>query len=259
MFWRKKRRTAKLEERLWAQAATARSAEARERPTTLSAQNAVTSLDDLGDGATELEQTPEIAQEIAPETAEETPAEPTDKVGPSASSVTAFPLSAGAPRAVTSGAQAAAAASSTPENAPSPEARLLEDPIRVFGEIVSMLGKDPDYRERPLSDLAWIVGPAIASKQALVARARPADAEGPGRRKTPVGAILWARVSPEVDQALRDCGGRLDVMREHQDAWTSGEHVWIVAISGPDTVQDSMVRYLDQKTGQGRPPTRLIP
>ena len=127
---------------------------------------------------------------------------------------------------------------------------------QAFAQVVAVLMRDPGFRSMPLADLEWLVLPAVMSGQLRVAQAPAASlarrqaaeagkggAKEPGNKEpgnrepgkaggvlVPVAAVLWARVSDEIDRAL---SSRLDQpvrLKPHQ--WASGEHVWLVAVAG---------------------------
>ena len=134
---------------------------------------------------------------------------------------------------------------------PSPEARPPDEAARAFGEITALLARDEAYRARPISDLLWMVGPAIAARQLMVAHAR--GASGPAPDGAPVGFLIWASVSDEIDASLKASGGRLDALKLHAKGWRSGKNLWIAALAGPENVKNSLVSRLEQRVGAGTP------
>ena len=145
----------------------------------------------------------------------------------------------------------------------SPEQRLLEDPVRIFGEVSSLMARDPVYAARSIADLGWIIRPAIATRQVLVARTKSAEtAEGAKtavRNDGPIAFVAWASVSDEIDVALREGNGLLDALRPHAEGWRSGGNMWIVALAGPQSVRSQLLKHLRQKAPEGRPPSQLTP
>lgn len=107
----------------------------------------------------------------------------------------------------------------------------------TFGEIVSLLMRQGSTKHQTLADLEWLVLPALAANQFSVAEAQ-SKAQG---FMTPIALVLWARVSPEVDQRL---GGDLDrPIRLTPAEWTSGDRLWLVeAIGEPRTLQNILQR-----------------
>jgi hemolysin-activating ACP:hemolysin acyltransferase len=70
----------------------------------------------------------------------------------------------------------------------------------TVGELVGLMIRSPRHRDRKLSDLRWLVLPAVrAGQYALM------QAQSKSRGFTaPVAAVLWARVSAEVDKRLSE-------------------------------------------------------
>lgn len=115
-----------------------------------------------------------------------------------------------------------------------------------FGNIVTVLMQSPGHKERKLSDLRDIVLPALINNQFRVAEAHK---RGSGHT-IPVGIILWARVSDEVDQRLSDVE-QVDVNLSADD-WVSGEQLWIMEIVGEQRFIASMLKDLQQKDFKGK-------
>lgn len=107
----------------------------------------------------------------------------------------------------------------------------------TFGEIVTMLMKQPASRTHPLADLEWMVVPALMANQFSVAEAQ-SKAQG---FTAPVALILWARVSAEVDQRLSAAPEQAIKLQPAE--WTSGDILWLVeAIGEPRAVQALLQR-----------------
>jgi hemolysin-activating ACP:hemolysin acyltransferase len=115
-----------------------------------------------------------------------------------------------------------------------------------FGEIVSVLMRSEHYRQYTLQDLEWLVVPAVLSNQFLLAEAR---AKGNGFT-APVGVVLWASVSPEVDQRLT--AGIAQPLRLKPEDWRSGDILWLVDAVGPQKLIGSMLQQLHAKVFKGR-------
>lgn len=100
----------------------------------------------------------------------------------------------------------------------------------VFGEIVWLMSQSPLHRHLKISDLEWLVMPALLSRQFYIFR------DGPRT----VGLALWARLSPEaeakLEKPLLDGDGRLT-----PEDWTSGPNLWLVDLIAP---------FADQKNRQ---------
>lgn len=107
-----------------------------------------------------------------------------------------------------------------------------------FGEIIAVLMRSPHYRSRPIADLQWLVVPAVLSNQFMLAEARSKESGF----LAPVGVVLWAMVSDEVDQRLRN---ELDKpFKLEPKEWRSGTNPWLVDAVGPPQVVGGMLQRL---------------
>jgi len=88
----------------------------------------------------------------------------------------------------------------------------------MLGEIVWLLSQSQGHRHFAISDLDWMVAPAIANSQYRVFRAG----------KKPVGVALWAKVSDEANTKLTSGTGRL-----RPDEWKSGKNIWLIEVISP--------------------------
>ena len=112
------------------------------------------------------------------------------------------------------------------------------DPVRAFAKLVTVLMRTPETRGTSLADLEWLVLPAIRHKQMAVAESQPKDGQ-PGR---PIGLLLWAQVSAEVDARLAD--DRAPIARLAPHEWASGEIAWVVLSIGRPEVVGGMLGEL---------------
>ncbi len=115
-----------------------------------------------------------------------------------------------------------------------------------FGEIVSVLLRSHEYRDRPLSALEEIAIPAALTGQFSLAQAQSAV----NGMVASVGVVFWARVSPEVDKRLvENISAPLKLSTRE---WRSGTIIWIVDAVGEQKVIEAMLSRLleTQWTGQ---------
>jgi len=123
-----------------------------------------------------------------------------------------------------------------------------------FAQIVSVLMRDPGYRNLAIADLEWLVLPAVAAGQFRLAHATmPAAGEVAQQRGAlvPAAVALWARVSPLVDKALSD---NLDKgVRLSPGAWTSGDILWLIAVGGHPRAVPAFLRQLREHEFKGKP------
>ncbi len=151
-----------------------------------------------------------------------------------------------------------------------------------FGEIVTLLMRSPHYKHYSLSDLEWLVIPALLTNQFLVVEAQMklpvpqnengdtpvADGQTEGAAKEsvatggqaegapiagpriPVGLALWAKVSPEVDEKL---SANLDTpVKLRPDEWRSGEINWIIDVLGDEKIMQSLYAKLKGDVFKGQ-------
>ncbi len=116
----------------------------------------------------------------------------------------------------------------------------------TFGEIVTLLMRAPAYKGLPLGDLESLVVPPLRVGQVSVATAQ-SQSNGV---TAPVGALLWARVSPEVAGRLTAHVG--EDIRLAPDEWKSGDIVWVVASVGDGRVLSEMLKQLSKREWAGK-------
>jgi hemolysin-activating ACP:hemolysin acyltransferase len=116
-----------------------------------------------------------------------------------------------------------------------------------FGEVVSVLMRARQFRDMPLKQLEVLVVPPLTSGQFLVAEAQ-SKAQG---FVTPVAAVLWAKVSKEVDHRLSQ---NLDKPPELAPKdWNSGEIGWLIVLAGTVQALAPLLKQLQDTTFKGHP------
>lgn len=95
-----------------------------------------------------------------------------------------------------------------------------------FGNIITILMQSEDHKDRKLSELREIVVPALLNNQFRLAEAHKKQSG----YTIPVGLILWAKVSDEVDAKLSDTS--VDGVLLAGEDWASGENYWIIEAVG---------------------------
>jgi cytolysin-activating lysine-acyltransferase len=121
----------------------------------------------------------------------------------------------------------------------------------AFGEIVALLMRQPSEKHHSLADLEWLVVPAVARGQYALAEAQSKETGA----TAPVGAVLWALVSPEIDRRLSD----LSVpARLKPEEWRSGDIPWIIQATGDMKILGGLMQQLTQKTFKNRPPKMRV-
>jgi hemolysin-activating ACP:hemolysin acyltransferase len=155
------------------------------------------------------------------------------------------------PIALPAAANDAVAAATPPAMGEAPAARLArppKQPATVLGEIVALLMRSPNERFCSLQDLEWLVLPALQNGQFALAEAKAKKSGTVG----PVGVVLWARVSAEVDQRLASSGAA--PLRLTPDEWRSGHIPWIVVASGEKKIVNALLAQLTRETFKGNAP-----
>lgn len=117
-----------------------------------------------------------------------------------------------------------------------------------FGEIVSILMRSEQHQHYSLRDLEWLVLPALHSGQYSIAEAQSVEKNA----AAPVGVVLWALVSPEVDKRLST--ELNSPIRLRPDEWTSGDIPWLIYAGGAPTVIEQMLAQLVKTQWKGSPP-----
>ena len=110
-----------------------------------------------------------------------------------------------------------------------------------FGEAIALLMHLPEYKGYSLADLEWLLMPPLMAGQFSLATAQ-SKATG---AMAPVGLVLWARVSPEVDRRLNDAPHK--PIRLATKEWKSGDILWVITAVGDGRVVQGMLRHLQQK------------
>ncbi len=121
----------------------------------------------------------------------------------------------------------------------------------AFGEIVALLMRSPTDKHHSLADLEWLVVPAVARGQYALAEAQSKETGATG----PVGAVLWALVSEDVDKRLSDLSAPT---RLKPDEWRSGDIPWIIQASGDMKILGGLIQQLTQKAFKDRQPKMRV-
>ena len=129
------------------------------------------------------------------------------------------------------------AAKADPDAAPGGKS----DVLRVMGQVVALLMRTPGYASLTLADLTWFVVPALHRRQFAVAEARSNDKNIQG----PVGLVLWALVSDEVDKRLAADGAVVAKLEPNE--WASGKNAWFMCVVGADKVTETLMQQSMEK------------
>ena len=122
----------------------------------------------------------------------------------------------------------------------------------TFGEIVSLLMRLPQYKHYALSDLEWLVAPALLTSQFSLATAQ-SKTKG---LTAPVGLVLWASVSAELDKRLSAAPGQ--PIRLQPQEWKSGDMIWVILAAGDERVIQGMLKQLQEKEWADKKPAKIF-
>jgi cytolysin-activating lysine-acyltransferase len=116
-----------------------------------------------------------------------------------------------------------------------------------FADIVTLLMRSETERNRTLADLEWMVVPAMQTGQFAVAEAQSQETGV----VAPLGVVLWAMVSTEVDKRLIAEAGQ--PMKLEPGEWRSGDIPWIVAAFGDNKVVGQLFEQLSKNVFTKQP------
>lgn len=133
------------------------------------------------------------------------------------------------------------------------EGRLAQ----AFAQVTAVLMRDTNFRNMRLAELEWLVLPPLLAGQWRVAQAaserKPAEPKGTqsaGSVLMPVGAALWARVSPDIDRRLS--GRPEQPLQLKPGEWTSGEITWLITVAGVPAAIPTFLNLLQEREFEGR-------
>jgi cytolysin-activating lysine-acyltransferase len=119
--------------------------------------------------------------------------------------------------------------------------------LALFGEIVAIFMRSPQFRTMSVAELEALIVPAVNNNQFFVVESQSKE----NGVLTPVGAALWATVSAEVDRRL---SSNLDQPVKLSPAeWKSGDIGWLVASAGDDRVLSPVLKQICEKALKGAP------
>jgi len=176
--------------------------------------------------------------------------EPKRPVARSRSAASAKPAKAAAGAAQSGAGQSAAAKPGTQPAEAVPAAAgeaPRDDMTRLLGQIVTLLGQSPAHRHVFVSDLEWMVLPALLARQARI-----------WRRQTDAGALpviyaSWALVDETVEARLKQ-----GQMRLKPNEWRSGDRAWLIDMVAPFGGTDSALTELADQLFPGKTLNALV-
>lgn len=116
---------------------------------------------------------------------------------------------------------------------PAEAARNAPTVSHLLGEMTWLLSQSPLHRALRISDLEWLVMPALINRQFYLFR----DGD------KPIGLALWAKCGPDavakLDKGLLEEGNQLTL-----EDWQSGDDVWLVDLIAPFATAENRQREL---------------
>ena len=117
----------------------------------------------------------------------------------------------------------------------------------IFGDCAGLLMHSPGHKQYRLQDLEWLLLPALQFNQFTILSGAPKDNP---EIQLPLGLALWAKVSPEVDEALSvNFSGPLQLKPED---WKSGDIPWLIDIVGAPEVARILVAQVSRSAFSGQ-------
>ena len=118
----------------------------------------------------------------------------------------------------------------------------------VFTQAVGVLMRSPHYREYRIADLEWLLLPPITNGQYRIGETKLDEKHGGAT--LPVSLVLWALVSPDVDQRLTAATGTAPQLAPEE--WKSGDIPWLVHAAGETRFVRPVVEQLMATTFKGQ-------
>lgn len=128
--------------------------------------------------------------------------------------------------------------------------RTLTERWADMGQLLALFSMDKRYNMIAAQSLIEIVIPPVNLGHYAIARRTEDQADGQGTLAMPMGAMLIARVSDEVDDRLRQAG---QIPQLQADEWDSGPHAWVIHAPGdPQAVGKLLDKVHRTQLGGGR-------
>jgi hemolysin-activating ACP:hemolysin acyltransferase len=120
-----------------------------------------------------------------------------------------------------------------------------------FSQIVAVMMRDPKFRQLRLAELEWLVLPPLIAGQWRLAQtkveqmmAKPGETAPQTSMVVPVGAAIWARVSPEIDKRLSENLDKPIALKPNE--WVSGNQIWLIAAMGDPRAIPTFLKSLQE-------------
>lgn len=138
------------------------------------------------------------------------------------------------------GSAGALASNMAHDREPTPQllAALGNERMRVLGQIVGLLTRSAPHQSMTIGDIKkGLLAPIMLGQYMLAGRGKD-DTTG----SVPVTALIWARVSDQVDQRLMQA--RSAAINLAAEEWQSGDIVWLTEAVGDLRAVPEMVERL---------------
>lgn len=122
-----------------------------------------------------------------------------------------------------------------------------------FAQVVLTLMATARYRHCALHELQHLALDPLLHNRIAIAQARSAEGAAPSPRDAVAGIAIWAKVSPQVDQKIRDQikAGVFPVRLSAQD-WSSGDIAWVLDVIAPNAeLTTAVMSNMKQVAGDG--------
>lgn len=123
---------------------------------------------------------------------------------------------------------------------------LTQQMEAALGKALTVMMMSPGHSRYSVSDLRAILLPPLTYRQFSIAET--------GSREqglvAPIGLVLWASVSDEVDRRLAADPGK--VIKLAAEDWKSGDNLWVIEAIGEPKATGAILRRLVTVTWRGR-------
>lgn len=118
----------------------------------------------------------------------------------------------------------------------------------ALGEVCSLLLALPRYQKMYLQDLDWMALVPLSHGRFTVVRIASKD----GTEQQSIGGVIWATVSAEVDQHIRQQIKTSNFpIRLRPTDWTSGDITWLLDVLAPNRALTTKIFAEVRRTGLG--------
>ena len=157
----------------------------------------------------------------------------------------------GAPPAVTAPAapDASENASDAPEAARAQAASQPSPVAGILGEAVWLLGRSNAHKHLFISELDWLLVPALQLRQFRIWR----------HNAQPVGFASWAYLTQEAADRFVESAKAGRMGRIAPNEWKSGDQLWLIDFLAPFGGGDEMIKELREKIFEGQKIKTLQP